>query len=403
MGDIGDRVAKALAKYKAAAGITTDFFVGDIPAKKLANARQSCGVPDGEVIRALVDCTVFGSAKKALLFGDAAIYFSSAVGTGRIEYGELPGLNIGIAGIRQLHIGDVHSVDASGCQVPPDKLVELVRRVQETLGETTQPAVPRDPVPVAPLGPPADSAAAVVSGLERYKSHPDITAKLFLDSIPAKKLDNARRACELPEPERVLALFDLTTMGSAKNCLLFGTDALHVHDGSTHARVGYDDLVERAIETRGGKVTLGEIAFGAGAAVGAMLRAVQRALRGDPDRILFHCSEVHVQVNNWPHRAAIVVTGDQVMIFNCGPIDMAFTTAVRTSRFGTRIDDLARAQDLDGLLALDDPRLDCPRDTVGVPVRTAPKKVKLRLADEDVELELDSPASASALMAVLGG
>jgi len=47
--------------------------------------------------------------------------------------------------------------------------------------------------------------------------------------IPADKLRNARNAAQLPETEDVLGLFDLIVMGSAEDCLIFGTNAVYHH------------------------------------------------------------------------------------------------------------------------------------------------------------------------------
>ena len=58
-----------------ACGTIDDLYLrGAIPEKKLRNAKSACEVPRGENIRLLLDCTVFGSAKYALLIGDRGIY-----------------------------------------------------------------------------------------------------------------------------------------------------------------------------------------------------------------------------------------------------------------------------------------------------------------------------------------
>src|SRR5207244_2477235 len=41
----------------------------NIPARKLSGATKGCSVPADEKVLALVDCTVFGSAGDALVFG----------------------------------------------------------------------------------------------------------------------------------------------------------------------------------------------------------------------------------------------------------------------------------------------------------------------------------------------
>ncbi|WP_219118634.1 hypothetical protein [Janthinobacterium sp. UMAB-56] len=56
----------------------SDFYVqGDIPAVKLRNAVENYPVPAGETVLALVDATVFGSAKNGLAFGCQGIYWKN--------------------------------------------------------------------------------------------------------------------------------------------------------------------------------------------------------------------------------------------------------------------------------------------------------------------------------------
>jgi hypothetical protein len=51
------------------------YLIPDIPADKLDNARQSCALPPHEKVLGLLDCTIKGSAKNALIFGLDGIYW----------------------------------------------------------------------------------------------------------------------------------------------------------------------------------------------------------------------------------------------------------------------------------------------------------------------------------------
>jgi len=53
------------------------FISPDIPPRKVTNANQSCLVPKGENILGILDCTFFGSAVNAMVFGEKGIYFHS--------------------------------------------------------------------------------------------------------------------------------------------------------------------------------------------------------------------------------------------------------------------------------------------------------------------------------------
>ena len=51
------------------------FYVSpNIPNGKLTNARQACNVPQNEQVLALIDCTIFDSAKDCVLFGSEGVY-----------------------------------------------------------------------------------------------------------------------------------------------------------------------------------------------------------------------------------------------------------------------------------------------------------------------------------------
>lgn len=51
------------------------YFCGkEIPFKKLLNAKVNLGVPEGDEVFALIDCTVFGSAKHAIVVSSSGLY-----------------------------------------------------------------------------------------------------------------------------------------------------------------------------------------------------------------------------------------------------------------------------------------------------------------------------------------
>lgn len=71
-----------------------DFYIQpNIPDHKLANARAACSVPASEKVIALFDLTVFGSAKDAVVFGEAGIYFRAPQPT-LMTYPNLSGYDI---------------------------------------------------------------------------------------------------------------------------------------------------------------------------------------------------------------------------------------------------------------------------------------------------------------------
>ena len=73
----------------------SDLYIGDIPEKKLKNALKNYGTVGDvsikdETVVALIDCTVMGSAKSGIMFGDKTGIFHKNFGkTALLTYAEL--------------------------------------------------------------------------------------------------------------------------------------------------------------------------------------------------------------------------------------------------------------------------------------------------------------------------
>jgi hypothetical protein len=99
--------------------------------------------------------------------------------------------------------------------------------------------------------------------IDLLKSYASLDGLFVEPDIPTKKLSNARRSCGLPEKERILALVDCTLLGSAKNCLLFGPEAIHYHNDWSSKSPGagmipYSELASRAFAASRFEVSLGQ-------------------------------------------------------------------------------------------------------------------------------------------------
>ncbi|MBN1319563.1 MAG: DUF4339 domain-containing protein [Thermoleophilia bacterium] len=66
-----DQLRSICRKY---AGMQDFYSGGDIPANKLINARKSLKIPGREDVFALINCTVFGSAKDAIVIASSGIF-----------------------------------------------------------------------------------------------------------------------------------------------------------------------------------------------------------------------------------------------------------------------------------------------------------------------------------------
>jgi outer membrane protein assembly factor BamD (BamD/ComL family) len=99
----------------------------------------------------------------------------------------------------------------------------------------------------------------ILDVLKRFASR---SSHLHLDpDIPAKKLRNGRKACEVPESEQILGLLDFTVFGSAKDCLLFGCRDVYYANGfnypNTKVKVSYTEFPVRVFEDKDGDVSVG--------------------------------------------------------------------------------------------------------------------------------------------------
>jgi hypothetical protein len=110
----------------------------DIPDKKLANACQTCRVPQGERILALIDATVFGSAKNALLFGREGIYYhndwsSKVAGPGLVPYIEFLQRRFHRESWAEVGLDHGQFFNRSGSQATSQKVVEMLLAVRQAL------------------------------------------------------------------------------------------------------------------------------------------------------------------------------------------------------------------------------------------------------------------------------
>ena len=89
-----------------------------------------------------------------------------------------------------------------------------------------------------------------------------VSSLYLTPNIPDKKLRNARKFCEVPDEEELLALLDCTVFGSASDSVLFGNRHLFfrnfIAQNGRPGRIAYHDLVHMAIHRAGD----GELMFG---------------------------------------------------------------------------------------------------------------------------------------------
>jgi acyl carrier protein len=88
---------------------------------------------------------------------------------------------------------------------------------------------------------------------------------LYFEPIPNKKLNNAREAAQVPNKERILALFDASLFGSASEALLFSDRGLYfctspTTTGPRSGFIDYEDFASRVIK----RESMWEVSLGNG-------------------------------------------------------------------------------------------------------------------------------------------
>ncbi len=126
-----------LNNFLAAQQGKLDFYLDpQIPANKLSNGRNACQVPWDHPVMALIDTTVFGSAKNCLIFSHTGIYYHNDW-TGQqpggyfIAYSDIKGRSFTKVGAHEVNLDRGSSVDFSGSSLPTEEALQIMRGLGE--------------------------------------------------------------------------------------------------------------------------------------------------------------------------------------------------------------------------------------------------------------------------------
>jgi hypothetical protein len=102
-----------------------------IPERKLKNALERCRVHPMETVLALIDCTVFGSAKNCILITSGGLYYSNdasaRVPGGALPFFELARRPITASGEFDVDLGRDDSLETSGSPMERERIIELLK------------------------------------------------------------------------------------------------------------------------------------------------------------------------------------------------------------------------------------------------------------------------------------
>ncbi|WP_043931127.1 GYF domain-containing protein [Bacillus sp. EB01] len=111
------------------------YYVAElIPAKKLEAARENYSIPDSDEVIALVDATVFGSAKNGLAICTGGLYWDNdwtiVSHKNSVSWNEFRTATIQIKGKWELEIGEGCVFGMSGSQMKNEELCSLLMEIQ---------------------------------------------------------------------------------------------------------------------------------------------------------------------------------------------------------------------------------------------------------------------------------
>jgi hypothetical protein len=125
-------VRKSLAEFEKRTDI---YFAPEIPVHKLENASNQCALPTRDSVAVLIDCTFWGSAKDAAIFGTRGLYYHNAGIYGFLPYREFPNrtFNMTIEN-SMISLGSGQKLNLSGSGVTPSQMLGMLEALKREAG-----------------------------------------------------------------------------------------------------------------------------------------------------------------------------------------------------------------------------------------------------------------------------
>lgn len=243
------------------------FYAGNrIPGKKLGNAIGSYGIGHTTDVIALIDCTVFGSAKDGMAICENGLYWHNQFESPMfISWDDFSDATIQTQGVFQVELGHHGAFNTAGSSCGRGWVATMLRKLQAVVQEGD----PQDArgrrndrgnenrvdnksgdessvfLTVVDEGPSYDD---LVRFCERFSARGYSVGT----AIPAPTLNNARESFRIPRADFVAAVLDCTAIGSARNGLAVCETGLYWHNQSESACSAlWDEFKSAQLEKKG--------------------------------------------------------------------------------------------------------------------------------------------------------
>eukprot|EP00913_Durusdinium_trenchii_P008894 g8360.t1 len=261
----GGRIAEEVRRHCSRLSQNGYYVGNNIPEKKLSNAVMSYGIPATAEVIALIDCTVFGSAKDGLAICDDGLYWHNQFESAhRLEWDDFVEAQLQAQGVFQIQFGRFGNFNTAGGSCGRTWILSMLTQLQSVVKRVGPAAgvaaatrfleTPAEPefgnessviLSVVDEGPSYDDLLKFCS---RYKANGYTVGS----AIPADKLNNARESYKIPSQDFVVALLDCTVFGGARDGLAVCASGLYWHNQFESAcNISWDDLAEAEIDKKG--------------------------------------------------------------------------------------------------------------------------------------------------------
>jgi hypothetical protein len=207
-------------------GSAPAYYLEPIPEKKATNAHENLHIPLTENIIALIDFTLFGSAKNAMVVTESGLYWKD-------DNDKYP-FSISWAKLRHCKLSEAKGTHAKNIKFGDGLQMNLLGT--GPLGEDGNHVVIQllNDLKALAESVPEDQRILVISdGLDlsllwdvcnRYRGS---ASEYYLDPVPEKRVNDARESLNVPFAEHIVALINFSSFGSAKNAMVVTESGLY--------------------------------------------------------------------------------------------------------------------------------------------------------------------------------